>query len=67
MLISVGTITVYAEIFAHSISVHMKYHPGALIALCSAALYHTITVTGSIPQLRPSITGTLLYIPHCVV
>jgi hypothetical protein len=37
----------------------VEYHTGALAALCLAELYHTLTVTGSIPQLRFSTKVTL--------
>ena len=44
MLISVQTVTFCNEIFASSISVHVKCHPIALATLYSTELFHTLTV-----------------------
>ena len=44
MLMSVETVTLCTEIFASSISVRVKCHPGAMDDLYSTELPHTLTV-----------------------
>jgi len=44
MLMLVETVTFCTEIFASSVSVRVKCHPGAMAVLYSAELPHTLTV-----------------------
>ena len=44
MLISVQTVTFCTEIFASSVSLRVKCHPGAMAVLYSTELRHALTV-----------------------
>jgi hypothetical protein len=61
------TVIFWTEIFSNSKPIYVKYHPGAIVFLCLAELYYTLTARRSIPQLRSSTRGTVEYILIYVV